>query len=132
MRLKLFFATILTSLGLVLPVAPAIAAFNPLGSACQGAGASSPACQQNAKQNGSSTNPVANTIHTAANLIAIIAGIAAVIMVLVGGFTFVTSSGNPERAKSGRATLTGAIVGLVIIALAWTIVTFVTDKLVKT
>lgn len=113
--------------------------FNPLGSACKNA-PSNPACQQNGQQNGSTTNPTVDIIQTAANLIAVIGGISAVIIIIISGFMFVTAGGgvggqrssDPSRAKNARAALTGAVIGLVIIALAWTIITFVTDKLVKT
>lgn len=125
---------------------PAQAAFNPfcttdssgncVSGPCKDA-PSSPACQQNKDQNGNSTNPAVNIIRTAVNIIAILAGIASVIVIIISGFQFVTAgglapgqrSGDPNRIKSARSALTGALVGLVIIALAWTLVTFITDHL---
>ena len=112
-------------------------AFDPFGDACKKA-PSSPTCQQSKAQNGKTTNPAVDIIKTAANLIATIAGIAAVIVIIVSGFQFVTAggaspgqrSGDPNRIKSARSSLTGAIIGLVIIALAWSIVTFVTDHFI--
>jgi predicted secreted protein len=113
--------------------------FNPLGGACANAPAN-PACTQNKDQNGSNANPTVNIIRSAADVIALIGGIGAVVIIIISGFMFVTAggvtpgqrSGDPNRIKTARATLTGAIVGLIIIALAWTIVAFVTDKLIKT
>jgi hypothetical protein len=115
------------------------ATFNPLGDACQGKAASSPACQQNSAQQASGANPLVDRIHTAANLIAIVAGIAAVIIIIYSGFVFATAggsiggqrAGDSNRSKQARAALTGALAGLVIIALAWSIVTFVTDKVIQ-
>jgi hypothetical protein len=139
MKLRLFIASLFALLSLGLFAATAGAQFNPLSEVCKKA-PSSPACQQNASQNGTKNNPTIKIIRTAANIIAVIAGIGAVIMIIISGFMFVTAGGgiggqrasDPNRAKGARATLTGALIGLVIIALAWTIVTFVTDKLVKT
>jgi hypothetical protein len=142
MRAKLLIIGLFTLLMVGLVAATAAAApFNPLGDPCSTAPASSsPACQQNAKQNGSTTNPTVDIIKTAANLIAAVGGISAVIVIIISGFMFVTAGGgvggqrssDPSRAKNARAALTGALIGLVIIALAWTIVTFVADKFVKT
>ncbi|HET6864211.1 MAG TPA: hypothetical protein VFH37_03380 [Candidatus Saccharimonadales bacterium] len=119
---------------------PIAAAFNPFGSVCSNSdAATSPACHQNKDQNGKTTDPAVNIIRTAANIIAIVAGIAAVIMIIISGFQFVTAggavpgqrSGDTNKIKSARSTLIGALVGLVIIALAWTIVTFVTDHFIS-
>lgn len=43
-----------------------------------------------------------------------VAAYAAVAFVMYGGFIFMTSTGAPERAASGRKMVTNAIVGLVI------------------
>lgn len=85
------------------------------------------------------TNPVNKKIKNAADIVAIITGAAAVVMIVISGFTFITAGGSvtgqrssdPNRLKSARATLSAAIIGLVIIALAWTIISFVTDRLIK-
>jgi ABC-type Fe3+ transport system permease subunit len=115
--------------------------FNPLGGACQSQNAAaSPACHQNTQQNGSDTNPTLDIIKTATNIIALIAAIGAVIMIVISGFMFVTAggaspgqrSGDPNKVKGARTTLTNALIGLIIIALAWTIVTFVANHLIKT
>lgn len=49
-------------------------------------------------------------------------GVLAVAMIVYGGFTYMTSAGNEERVKSGRAILTYAIIGLLIVILSWVIV----------
>jgi hypothetical protein len=85
------------------------------------------------------SNPIVNTIKKVANVIALIAGIAAVILIVISGFMFVTAGGSiggqrggdkPARIAKAKGTLSGALVGLVIVALAWTIVTFITDKFI--
>lgn len=59
----------------------------------------------------------------AVRIITIIAGIAAVIMMMVGGFMFITSAGDAGKATSGRNTIIYAFVGLLVIALSQAIIT---------
>ncbi|MBI3443296.1 hypothetical protein HY008_01365 [Candidatus Woesebacteria bacterium] len=54
-----------------------------------------------------------------------LAGIAFFIMFIVGGFNWLTSGGNPEKVGKARNTLTYAIGGLVLIALAFLILRFI-------
>jgi hypothetical protein len=149
MKLRIVIIGLLTIFTLGLLAANSAAAFNPfcttdasgncVSGPCQ-AQPNSPTCKQNAAQNGSTTNPAVHIIQTAANILATVGGIGAVIVIIISGFMFVTAGGgvggqrstDPSKAKNARAALTGAVIGLVIIALAWTIITFVTDKLVKT
>ncbi len=55
------------------------------------------------------------------------AGTAAVIFIILGGYWLITSGGNEERAEKGRKTLVNAIIGLVVIILAATIVRIVVN-----
>ncbi len=130
-------AILITMLGLLFISSPALA-YNPFGDVCTKA-PSSPTCQQYRKQAASNTNPVVDTIQKAVNLIAVVAGILSVIVMIIAGFMFVTAggvapgqrSGDPNRVKTARSALLGAAIGLVIIALSWTIVTFVVHTVVK-
>lgn len=49
------------------------------------------------------------------------AGIVLFILLIFGGFKYLTSGGNPEKVNSAQKTLTSAIVGIVIVALAYLI-----------
>lgn len=69
-----------------------------------------------------------STIHNLVNLISMIVGIVAVIMIIVGGFRYVTSAGNQEKTKSAKNTILYALIGLVVVALAQTIVAFTLNK----
>lgn len=147
LRIKL---TVLLVGLLMLPVAALIApavnvsAADPLGAVCNKATAkNSPTCQQYFEQKGDATNPnpVVNTIRVAANLIALVAGIGAVIIIIISGFKYVTAGGSiggsragdsPTKAKEAQATLIGAVVGLIIVAFAWAIVNFVITRLIHT
>ncbi len=69
-----------------------------------------------------------NTIHNVVNLLSVAVGIAAVIMLILGGFRYITSSGNQEAVKAAKNTIMYALIGLVIAALAQVIVQFVLNK----
>lgn len=90
--------------------------------------AASPVCQDQ----GTTKNPVNHLIHVTANIVAAVTGIAAVIVIILGGLTMAASGGNTEAVASARRRVTYSLVGLVVVALAWTILTFLTNKLIKT
>jgi len=76
-----------------------------------------------------SSGPSLNSIVTVVvNVLSVIIGVVSVIMIMVGGFRFVTSAGDAAAVKSARGTITYAIVGLVVVALAQFIVQFVLHK----
>ena len=55
------------------------------------------------------------------NLISVVLGFAAIIlflMLILGGFKYITSGGNPEKAAGAKATLTYAILGMVMLILS--------------
>jgi len=62
---------------------------------------------------------------SAVNIFSWVVGIAAVIMIIVGGFRYITSGGSSDKVGSAKNTLIYAIVGLIIVALAQFIVHFV-------
>lgn len=51
-----------------------------------------------------------------------VSAIIAVIFVIYGGYQYIFAGGNDETAKSGRKTLTNALIGLAIIVLSFIIV----------
>ncbi|MBX4191746.1 MAG: pilin [Candidatus Doudnabacteria bacterium] len=51
-----------------------------------------------------------------------VAGLISILMIVIGGFRYITAQGNEEMAESGKKTLQWAIIGLVIILLAYVIV----------
>lgn len=58
-----------------------------------------------------------------------LAGVVAVVMIFIGAFRFITTQGNAEKAASARKTIINAIIGLVIVILATTIVNFIGNSL---
>lgn len=62
------------------------------------------------------------------NIFSLIVGVIAVIMIIVGGLKYITSSGDSGNVTGAKNTILYAIVGLVIVALAQIIVRFVLNK----
>ena len=58
-------------------------------------------------------------------------GIIAVVLVLYGGFMWMTAAGNEERVTKAKQILTAALIGLVIIIMAWGLTRFVMDELMR-
>lgn len=52
-------------------------------------------------------------------------GVAAVIMLIIGGLRYVLSGGNPQNTKAAKDTILYAVVGIVVALLAYAIVNFV-------
>ena len=75
------------------------------------------------------TETISNIIHTIVNLLSVIVGFAAVLMIIVGGFRYITSGGNDASDTSAKNTILYAIIGLVVVALAQLIVRFTLNKL---
>ena len=58
-----------------------------------------------------------------------ILGLVAVAFLIYAGVLMVTAGGNDDQIGKARKIITYAVVGIVIILLSWTIVTFVTSAL---
>jgi hypothetical protein len=71
---------------------------------------------------GSGINTLLNKI---VNIISAVVGVIAVIMIIVGGFKYITSGGDSNNVSGAKNTIIYAIIGLVIVALAQFIVHFV-------
>lgn len=56
-------------------------------------------------------------------------GVIAVVLILIGGFKWMTAAGNEEAVDSAKKLLSAGIIGLIIIFMAWGIATFVLGKL---
>ncbi len=61
---------------------------------------------------------------TAINVLSLIVGIIAVIMIIYGGLRYITSGGSSEGVGSAKNIIIYAIIGLIIVALAQLIVHF--------
>jgi len=59
-----------------------------------------------------------NTVYTVTNWIFYIMTLVAVLMIVFGGFTYITAAGDPAKAGKGKSILTYAIIGLAIALIA--------------
>jgi hypothetical protein len=62
------------------------------------------------------------------NTLSVVVGIAAVIMIIIGGFKYITSGGDSSNVSSAKNTIMYAIVGLIIVAMAQMITGFVLSR----
>lgn len=126
-KLMIIVLGLIPALVMVSANASASSTNDKLFSGCTGSAANSPICQdKNTKD-----DPVLNTMKTVANIIALLTGAIAVIMVVVSGISMITSSGNTEAITKARRRIVYALVGLVIVSAAWLIVSFVIDRLIR-
>jgi hypothetical protein len=65
-------------------------------------------------------------------LLADIGGLIAFGYILYGGYKYIMAGPNPAGAEEGKKMIVGAIVGLVIMALAYVLVLYVRNQLVNT
>ena len=66
-----------------------------------------------------------DTIYKVVNYALGLAGLIAVVFLIYGGYLYIFSGASEELAKKGRATITNALIGIVIIILAYVIVNVV-------
>lgn len=62
---------------------------------------------------------------TVFNYAARFAGIAVFMMLIAGGFKYLTAGGDPEKTESAKKTITYAVAGLCLLILAWFILRFI-------
>ncbi len=53
------------------------------------------------------------------------AGVASLVMIILGGFQYLTSGGNPENTKKAQSTLTWGIAGMAVLLGSWLILKFI-------
>ena len=76
-----------------------------------------------------SNQSLETTVQTIVNVVLYIVGIVAVVMMIIGGFQYITSSGDAAKVTKAKNTILYGIVGLVIAVLAYAIVDFVLWRL---
>ena len=74
------------------------------------------------------TNTAGSLASTIINILSLIVGAVAVIMLIIGGFRYVASGGKQESVSGAKNTILYALIGLVIVALAQLVVHFVLNK----
>jgi hypothetical protein len=77
----------------------------------------------------SASNNLEKFVRHIVNILSAVIGIVAVIMIMVGGFRYVTSGGSDSSVTSAKNTILYAIIGLIIVALSQVLVHFTIKNL---
>ena len=62
------------------------------------------------------------------NILSLVVGVVAVIMIIIGGLRYITSGGDSGQVGNAKNTILYAVVGLIVVALAQIIVRFVVNR----
>jgi hypothetical protein len=57
-------------------------------------------------------------------------GVVAIVIVLIGGFKYMTAGGKDDKLKEAKGWIISGIIGIAIILSAYAITTFVIEKLI--
>lgn len=133
-RIKRILLTLVATLGLVVPMAAVASAADAdiTGALACGSDLNFEAgggCDPDA---GDAGTKVDNIVKNVINIISLVVGIAAVVMIIIGGLRYVTSNGDSGQVGNAKNTILYAVVGLVVVALAQVIVRFVVAKATTT
>jgi type IV secretory pathway VirB2 component (pilin) len=126
-------ALILTALWMHAPVYRlADTAANDQNNLCTGAGIGS--CHTDngvvVDSNGTAiNNGLTANVKTIIETLLTVSGAVAVIIIVIAGLRYITSTGDATRVKQSKDTLMYAIVGLVVVILAYAIVNFVSTSI---
>lgn len=124
-RIKLIIVSLVLAFGLAGALTAPAMAQGAAGSAktdvCNGITAAGGSCSD-------SGGGLTRVIKVVINVLSAVAGIAAVIMIIIGGLRYITSGGDSSKVASAKGAIIYAIVGLVIVALAQFIVRYVLGR----
>ena len=73
--------------------------------------------------------PLIDTISSIINIALGLLGIVAVVIILIGGFRWMTAAGREDQIDGAKKTIFAGIIGLAIILSSWAIATFVITSL---
>lgn len=88
-------------------------------------------CSSGGLTPGQTNQKLNDIIHTVINLLSVIVGVVAVIMIIIGGLRYITSGGSDTSVTGAKNTILYAIIGLIIVALAQILVRFVLSKVTQ-
>lgn len=127
---RLLTALFATSLLFIALFSSPVSAYKPFDEACSNATDAGNSSVCSSKDN--TSNPVTGSngvILKVVNIVSIVTGIAAVFAIIFAGIQFVLSSGDSAKVGSAKDTILYAVIGLVVVLLARTIITLVVNRL---
>lgn len=117
--------TVFLLLGLfVLPLSAEAQLENQL---CPGGQIEAGTCIPDAPNEAVQETDVGRLIFNILQAILSIIGLIAVVFVVYGGFKYMTANGDEEQIKAAKKTIVNAVIGLIVILLAWAIVSVVAN-----
>lgn len=81
--------------------------------------------------NGNNKNNLMTTLNVVLNVVLGLVAFIAVVMIIMGGISFITSQGDTSKVSKARNTVLYGVVGLVVALLAFAIVNFVLSNIFK-
>jgi hypothetical protein len=84
-------------------------------------------CTDNTHKNGIYGN--GGAFQNITNIVAFAAGAAAILLIVISGIRYVTSGGDTNKTSSAKSTIVGALIGIVVIVLARSLIDYVVGKL---
>lgn len=76
---------------------------------------------------GTQNVPLIQAVINILNGLLVIAALAALVFLIIGGFRYIFSQGDEDQTETAKNTILYAIIGLIVIALAAAVVNFVTN-----
>lgn len=119
--------TILSALLLLVATLPVVAGVDVFDACDDPAAADSTICAN--RDSGSVLTGENSILRNGLSIFVFIVGFASITMIMIGGFKYIVSRGDPQATASARQTIIYALVGLVIALASQGIITFVIDRI---
>lgn len=78
------------------------------------------------------TSSLQKLITSISNIILLLVGVVAVLFLIIGGFQYISSAGNPETIQKAKTTILYAIIGILVTLIAYAAVNFVIGQMMPT
>jgi hypothetical protein len=131
--IKKFFVQFIFAAALLTPLLTGVAnaQFNPIETSCEGVTDSAVCNEANGGQVPGEQPLVGENgiLTTATNILSLVAGIIAVIIIVVAGIQMTLSGGDGQKVSNSRNTIIYAAVGIVVIVFARALVLFIINRI---
>lgn len=109
----------------LLVATPALVTAQDTGDVCEGIGLTGGNCDDTT----GAQSGIQNVVTTVVNILSLVVGAVAVIMIIIGGLRYIISGGDSGSVQSAKNTILYALVGLVVVIFARAIVIFIVNRL---
>jgi hypothetical protein len=74
---------------------------------------------------GADDRPIQSLVGQFLSLLYALAGVSAILMIIIGGYRYMAASGDPKATQEAKETISSAVTGLVLVLMAFLIAQFV-------